>query len=137
MPATTQPAPPAKHGTTDASSSPGVAPERAAYPHRRLIVESSWRAARSWISLAYPSGLDAARPELVAAFPELVANVDALELAAQQEASTYQNEPNATPGAFQAHLAQWQAAVLDACAALAYVQPGDGPGQLELEVAHD
>jgi hypothetical protein len=101
-------------------------------------VDAAWRSARSWLGVAYPGPLDAARPELVAAFPELVANVDALELAAQQEASTYQNEPNATPGAFQAALRAWERAVLDALAALEHVQHGDGPRhQLELEVSHD
>jgi hypothetical protein len=52
-------------------------------------------------------------------FPELVANINALELAVQVEASTYQNTANVDPGAFQVALAQWEAAVLDGLAALA------------------
>jgi hypothetical protein len=133
MSATTQPATPAKHGTTDASSIPGAAPERAKYHHRRVIVDASWRAARAWISAAHPTGLDAARPELVVKFPALAENIDALELVAQRKASTYENEPNATPSAFQAHLARWEAAALDGLAALNHAQLETSPGhQLDL-----
>ena len=50
--------------------------------HRRADTAAMWRAARSWISLAYPAGLDVARAELVAKFPDLAANVARLEQAA-------------------------------------------------------
>ena len=107
------------------------------YPHRLAIVESSWRAARAWISLAYPSGLDAARPELTAKFPELVANIARLALVAQRKASAYLDEPNASPSAFQAALARWQAAALDGLAALNHAQLETSPGhQLELEASN-
>jgi hypothetical protein len=114
----------------------GLAHSRPKYPHRRVFVLASWRSAHAWISAAYPSGLDAARPDLTAEFPELAANIDALELAAQQEASTYQNEPNATPSAFQAALARWERAFMDGLQALAYAQPAATGHQLEMEVSH-
>ena len=90
----------------------------AKYPHRRVFVLASWRSAYAWIEAAYPAGLDAARAELTAAFPELAANIDRLEQAAQQAASTFENEATATLDAFQAALSAWERAVLDGLAAL-------------------
>ena len=107
-------------------------------PHRAAYVAPAWRSARVWVGVAFPTDLDAALTELKAAYPALAENIARLEHVAQQEASTYQNEPNATPGAFQAALRAWERAVLDALAALEHVQHGDGPRhQLELEVSHD
>jgi hypothetical protein len=76
----------------------------AKFPHRRVFVLASWRAARSWISLAYPVDLDAALVELKAKLPELVANVDRLE---------------------QAALREWERAATDALAALDCARPGE------------
>jgi len=124
---------PATQAETLPAAAPTVSPATAAarggqsaakYPHRRVFVDASWRSARAWIERAYPSGLDAARPELMAKFPELVANVDHLRETAEAEAAHYEAEPAATPELFQAALRQWEAAVLDACAALASVPPG-------------
>jgi len=103
----------------------GLAHSRPKYPHRRVFVLASWRAARSWISLAYPVDLDAALVELKAKLPELVANVDRLEQAALREASTYENEPAASPDAFQAALREWERAATDALAALDCARPGE------------
>ena len=61
--------------------------------HRRADTAAMWRAARSWISLAYPAGLDVARAELVAKFPDLAANVARLEQAAQREATRSRTSP--------------------------------------------
>jgi hypothetical protein len=70
---------------------------------------------------------------LRAQFPELAENIDALELVAQRKASAYLDEPNASPSAFQAALARWQAAALDGLAALNHAQLETSPGhQLEL-----
>jgi hypothetical protein len=57
-------------------------------------------------------------------FPELMENVDRLELAAHQAANVFENTPEATGDAFQVALRTWEAAVLDACAALASVPLG-------------
>ncbi|MGA7741188.1 MAG: hypothetical protein WBP56_14490 [Polyangia bacterium] len=125
FPATQANALPAAVPTVSPPSPRGVAGHSVAkYPHRRVFVDASWRSARAWIERAYPSGLDAARPELVTAYPELAANVDRLELAAHQAANVFENTPEATGDAFQVALRTWEAAVLDACAALASVPPG-------------
>ena len=116
---------------TQAGTLPGTAPtvsttsqgrgdghSAAKFPHRRVFVLASWRAAHAWIETAYPGGLDAARPDLTAKVPELVANINRLEQAAESEATTYENEPAASPDAFQAALGKWEAATLDGLAAL-------------------
>jgi hypothetical protein len=102
-------------------------------PHRAAYVATAWRSARSWIGVAHPVDLDAALTELKAAYPALAENIARLALVAQVEASTYENEPNASPSAFQAALARWQAAALDGLAALNHAQLETSPGhQLEL-----
>jgi hypothetical protein len=101
-----------------ASEAGSLAHTRPKFPHRRALTEASWRAAHAWIETAYPGGLDAARPELTAKFPELAQNCDRLEQAAQQAASMFESEPTATPDAFQAALRAWEAATLDGLAAL-------------------
>ena len=108
-----------------ASKGSGPAHSVPKYPHRRVYVLASWRAAHAWIEAAYPSGLDAARPELTAAFPELAANIDALELAAQQAANLYENEPAASPDAFTSALRAWERTVLDGLAALDSARSGE------------
>jgi hypothetical protein len=65
----------------------GLAHSAPNLPHRRAHTLTAWRSARAWIEAAYPSGLDAARPELAAKFPELLASIDRLEQAAQQAAN--------------------------------------------------
>jgi hypothetical protein len=87
-------------------------------PHWRVFVLASWRSAHAWIERACPSGLDAARPDLTAKFPELAANIDHLERAAQQAATTFESEPAATPDAFSKALRVWEATALDGLAAL-------------------
>ncbi|MGB8298799.1 MAG: hypothetical protein WCG85_25505 [Polyangia bacterium] len=103
------------------------------FPHRRVFVLASWRSAHAWIEHAYPSGLDAARPDLTAKFPELVANIDHLEQAAEREATTFENVATASPDAFTAALRKWEAATLDGLAALNHAQLEASPGhQLDL-----
>lgn len=126
FPATQADTLPAPAPTVSSPARRGVAGHSAAkFPHRRVFVLASWRAARSWISLAYPVDLDAALVELKAKLPELVANVDRLEQAALREASTYENEPAASPDAFQAALREWERAATDALAALDCARPGE------------
>ncbi|MGB8297375.1 MAG: hypothetical protein WCG85_18260 [Polyangia bacterium] len=97
----------------------------AVLPHRRAYVLTAWRSAHAWIEAAYPSGLDAARAELAAAFPELAQNCDRLERAAQQAANLYENEPAASPDAFTSALRAWERAVLDGLAALDSARSGE------------
>jgi hypothetical protein len=106
-----------------ASEAGGLAHTRPKFPHRRVFVLASWQSANAWIEAAYPGGLDTARTELTAAFPELVANIDHLERAAEREATAYENTPAATPDAFSKALRAWEAAVLDALAALNHAHP--------------
>lgn len=122
-----------EHRCAGVAIAPRDAPSAPRYPHRHAIVESSWRAAHAWISRSHAGGLDAARPELATAYPELLANIDHLEHATHQAANLFQNTPAATPDAFQAALATWEAACLDACAALDHAQLEASPGhQLDL-----
>jgi hypothetical protein len=95
----------------------------AKFPHRRVFVLTAWRSAHAWITLAYPGGLDSARAELEILFPELAANIDHLERAAQQAATTFESEPAATPDAFTRALAAWERAAMDALAALDCTHP--------------
>ena len=108
-----------------ASKGSGPAHSVPKYPHRRVYVLASWRAAHAWIEADYPSGLYAARPDLTAKFPELVANIDRLEQAAQRETSTFENEATASPDAFTAALRKWERAAMDALAALDCTRPGE------------
>ena len=125
MLATTQPAPPAKHGTTDANSSPRTAPERAAYPHRAAYVATAWRSARVWVGVAFPTDLDAALTELKAAYPALAENVERLRRVAEAEATHYEAAPAATPELFTAALAAWERACMDGLAALDSARSGE------------
>jgi hypothetical protein len=86
-------------------------------PHRQAHVAAQWRAARAWLKLAYPRGVQA-QPQ--ARFPELAENVAHLRWVADQEGAHYECEPGAGPDAFQNALRAWEAAMLDALAALAH-----------------
>ena len=115
----------AQGSTARASTATGGACQSAAnpprFPHRRVFVDSSWRAARAWIGVAYPTvKLEAALSDLQARFPALAANIARLEAAAQSEATTYQNEPTTAARSFQAAIHEWETAVLDGLAALAF-----------------
>ncbi|MGB8293884.1 MAG: hypothetical protein WCG85_00505 [Polyangia bacterium] len=87
-------------------------------PHRRAYILTCYQAAHERLEATYPSGTDNARAELASMFPELAANCDHLEQAAQREATAYENEATASPDAFTAALRKWEAATLDGLAAL-------------------
>ena len=92
------------------------------FPHRHHDTEATWRAARSWLTLAFPAGLDVARVELQARFPDLAQNIARLELAAEREATTFENTADATMQPFLGALGAWERSVLDALAALAHAK---------------
>ncbi len=95
------------------------------FPHRAANVAATWRAAKSWIGLAWPRiALDSVPALLLARFPELAENVTRLEQAARDEASTFENTVDADMSAFLAALGRWEKAMLDALSALACTKGG-------------
>ena len=87
-------------------------------PHRRAYVLTAFESAHQRIEATYPAGMDNARAGLAAMFPDLVANIDRAEQAAQQAVTAYVDGATASPDAFTRTLATWEQAVLDGFAAL-------------------
>ena len=132
---------PPRGACTSAGALAGVTPEvtrtnavlTPKFPHRHHDTEATWRAARSWLTLAFPAGLDVARVELQARFPDLAQNIAFLEQAAEREASTFENTADADMSAFLAALGTWEKATLDGLAALDHARLEASPGrQLDL-----
>ena len=87
-------------------------------PHRHAYVVTAFESAHQRIEAAFPGGTDDARAELAAMFPDTLRDIDRAEAAAQLAASAYADGTTATPAAFLAAVAKWEASVLDGFAAL-------------------